>query len=120
MKLYLDDDSASGLLANLLRQARHNVQLPVEAGLAGEDDPVHLTHAIDEGRSLLSHNYRDFENLHNLIRKAQGHHPGILLVRKENNPKRDLSSRHIVRAIGKLLASGIPIGDQEIILNHWR
>jgi hypothetical protein len=58
MRLYLDDDSASALLARLLRQAGHDVQLPVEVGMSGEDDPVHLAHAIREGRVCLSHNHR--------------------------------------------------------------
>jgi hypothetical protein len=41
-------------------------------------------------------------------------------VRKDNNPKRDLNDRGIVRAIGKLLASGLPLTDELHILNHWR
>lgn len=41
MRLYLDDDIASALLAKLLRQAIHDVQLPLEAGMAGAPDPVH-------------------------------------------------------------------------------
>jgi hypothetical protein len=120
MKLYLDDDSASALLARLLRQAGHDVQLPVDCGMAGEDDPVHLTHAIREDRACLSHNHRDFENLHNLIIVAQGQHPGIFVVRKDNNPKRDLTDRGIVRALAKLLAAGVPIPDQFTVLNQWR
>jgi hypothetical protein len=39
MRLYLDDDSASSLLTRLLRQAGHDVRLPSEVGMAGEDDP---------------------------------------------------------------------------------
>lgn len=36
MKLYLDDDSASPLLAKLLGQAGHDVQSPADVGLSGE------------------------------------------------------------------------------------
>jgi hypothetical protein len=36
MKLYLDDDSASKLLAILLTQAGHDVQIPKDVGLAGK------------------------------------------------------------------------------------
>ena len=50
MKLYLDDDSASALLARLLAQASHDVQVPADAGLSGDDDPVHLGHAIQDDR----------------------------------------------------------------------
>jgi hypothetical protein len=71
------------------------------------DDPVHLGYAVHSNRILLSHNHRDFENLHNLVMIVGGHHPGILVVRRDNNPKRDLDERGIVRAIGKLVAAGV-------------
>jgi D-serine dehydratase len=80
MRFYLDDDTAYPLLARLLRQAGHDVELPADAGIAGSDDPVHLTHAIDTDRSCISQNYRDFENLHNLVMRSGGHHPGIFIV----------------------------------------
>jgi hypothetical protein len=117
MKLYLDDDSTAAKLVALLR---HDVQTPADAGIAGEDDPVHLTYAVLQDRVLLSHNYRDFEQLHDLVMAVQGHHPGILVVRKDNDPKRDLTTRGIVRAIAKLFASGIPVADAYHILNPWR
>ncbi len=120
MRLYLDDDSASGLLARLLRQAGHDVQVPADAGTAGEHDPVHLTHATREGRVCLSRNYDDFEELHHLILAVGGHYPGLFVVRQDNNPKRDLTDSGIVKAIRKLLAAGAPIADQLIILNQWR
>jgi uncharacterized protein (DUF433 family) len=39
MRLYLDGDSASALLTRLLRQAGHDVRVPSEVGMAGDDDP---------------------------------------------------------------------------------
>lgn len=78
MRLYLDDDSAAPLLARLLRQAGHDVQMPSAAGLAGEDDPIHPTHAIGENRTLLTGNYGDFLNLHNLVMKARDIIPEFL------------------------------------------
>jgi hypothetical protein len=120
MRLYLDDDSASVLLTRLLRRAGHDVQLPADAGLSGEDDAVHLAHGARQDRILVSYNYRDFENLHDLVAAVGGRHPGILVVRKDNDPKRDLSERGIVRAISKLLSVGVAIANQYIVLNHWR
>lgn len=120
MRLYLDDDIAVPLLAQLLRQAGHDAQLPVDAGMTGKDDAVHLTHAIRENRVCLTKNYGDFANLHNLVLEAKGHHPGILVIREDNDPKRDLTLRGMVIAIGKLLAAGVPMADEYIILNHWR
>jgi predicted nuclease of predicted toxin-antitoxin system len=120
MKLYLDDDNASPLLARLLEQAGHDVQLPTDVGLYGEDDSVHRRHAGLEGRAIITGNHRDFLNLHLLVTNLQGHHPGILVVRRDNDPKRDLNAGGIVRAVRNLLATNIPLRDQVIILNHWR
>jgi hypothetical protein len=120
MRLYLDDDSASALLAALLRQAGHDVQVPADAGTGGKSDPEHLAHAARQTRTLLSKNYRDFELLHDLVMAVQGHHPGILVVREDNDRKRDLKPSGIVRALTRLLASGLPVVDTYHILNHWR
>jgi hypothetical protein len=120
MRLYLDDDSAANLLVQLLRKAGHDVQIPTDVGLAAEADAVHLRHAIHEQRSCLSGNYQHFDDLHQLILEAQGHHPGILIVRKDNDPKRDLKAPGIVRAIEDLLAASVPVADQCVILNQWR
>jgi Domain of unknown function (DUF5615) len=120
MRLHLDDDSADPQLAKLLRNAGHDVAMPQALGISGQAGPVHLTHAILDTRVLLSKNYRDFEYLHNLIIVAKGDHPGILVVRQDNDPKRDLTPRGIVRAIEKLEASGISIESSYQVLNHWR
>lgn len=120
MRLYLDDDSAWPLLARLLRKASHDVQLPGDVGLLGEDDPLHFTYTIEESRLLLTGNHRDFELLHNLVLKAGGHHPGILVVCRDNDPTRDLSARGIVQAIRRLEAAQIEMADGFFILNHWR
>lgn len=120
MRLYLDDDSASILLSRLLAHAGHDVQRPTDVGMVGEDDPVHFVQAIRERRVLLSHNHHDFENLHNLVIYAGGHHPGVLVIRKDNNPKRDLNEKGALRALGKLLAAGVQLTDHLCVLNHWR
>lgn len=120
MRLYLDDDMAAPLLARLLRKAGHDAERPADVGMIGKDDPVHLTHAIEVERVLLTGNCRDFANLHNLVLKAKGHHPGIWVVRRDNDQKRDLSPSGIVMAVQNLCRSGIDIPDNFLVLNHWR
>jgi len=120
MKLYLDDDIAQTLLVRLLRQAGHDVVTPADLGLAGQSDPIHLLQAMREQRAILSHNYDDFRILHEILMEGKGHHPGILIVRKDNNPSRDLKPSGIVRALRNLQSAGVSINDQYIILNHWR
>jgi hypothetical protein len=56
---------------------------------------------------LLTHNYKDFNNLHELVTDAGGHHPGVLVVRRDNDPRKDLSPKGIVPSCR--LASPSPI-----------
>ena len=120
MRLYLDDDTASGVLAQLLAKAGHDVQVPADFGLAGKADPIHLTQAIGDNRVFLSRNYSDFEDLHLLVMKAQGSHPGIVVIRQDNDPTRDLTPKGVVSALRKVEAAGVPIRSEYLILNHWR
>lgn len=59
----------------------------------------------------MSMNHHDFRNLHNLVIRAQGHHPGILVIRKDDDRRRDLSLHGIVQAIANLEASGAKLSD---------
>jgi hypothetical protein len=120
MNLYLDDDSAKAVLVRLLVRAGHQVVTPADAGLVGVSDPRHLIHAVQHGYVLLSRNHDDFEDLHLLIHETNGRHPGILVVRSDNNPSRDMKDRDIVRAIGNLDAAGVAIANEFHVLNHWR
>src|SRR5206468_32193 len=120
MKLYLDEGTIDAALIGLLRRDGHDVETTDEVGMRGESDPVQLVHAITEQRVLLTHNHDDFEDLHDLVIISGGHHLGILIVRRDTDPTRDLSARGIVRAIANLVASGFVMADQCQILNHWR
>jgi predicted nuclease of predicted toxin-antitoxin system len=120
VNLYLDDDTAAGLLAKLLRNAGHDVALPSEIGMAGAPDAAHFARAIRDGRVCMTKNYDDFLLLHALIMQAKGSHPGIVVVRQENNPTRDLTPKGIVAAIRKLETAGVPIANEYIVLNQWR
>ena len=120
MNLYLDDDVADPVLAALLRRAGHDVQLPTDVGLLGGHDAVHWQHAVREKRIIISMNYSDFEPMHHLILETTGHHPGVWVVRKDNDRKRDLTNPGIVRAISKLLTTGSNMVDRYVVLNQWR
>jgi hypothetical protein len=120
MRIYLDEDIASAVLIKLLQNAGHDVAAPGMVGAFGESDAVQLTRAIHEQRACLSRNYKDFEELHALVAEAQGQHHGILIVRRENDPTRDLTPKGIVAAIRKLVAAGVPIANECVVLNHWR
>lgn len=120
MRLYLDDDTVWPHLVRLLRTAGHDVQVPADLGVAGARDSVHLARAVQGGRICLTRNYGDFEALHDLVLAVQGHHPGILVVRRDNDPRRNLRPRDIVRAIANLEAAGYVLNDRYEVLNPWR
>jgi Domain of unknown function (DUF5615) len=120
MRIYLDEDLASGLLAQLLQKAGHDVSTPTATGTLGQADAVQLTCAIHEQRACLTRNFEDFEELHLLIAEAQGHHFEILIVRRDNDPTRDLTPKGIVAALRKLEASAVPVENEYIVLNQWR
>jgi predicted nuclease of predicted toxin-antitoxin system len=120
VRLYLDDDSVDAVLVRLLLNAGHDVLLPADIGVVGSHDANHFKHAIREDRWVLTHNQKDFPFLHQLVIASQGRHPGLLMVRRENNPSRDLKRAGIVRALGNLLAAGVTLADNLHVLNQWR
>jgi len=120
MNIYLDDDSADRRLVAYLQKAGHQVTIPTAAGRAGASDPKHLEYAIGNGLVLLTRNYKDFPDLHDLVLASGGRHPGILIVYAENAPRRDLTPRGIAAAISRLETSTLPLADQLHSVNQWR
>jgi len=104
------------------QRAGHDVEVPSDVGLVGRSDAVHLRYSINSRRSLLSGNHNDFREFHDLIDMASGTHAGILIVRRDNDRRRGLTPRGIIAAISHLLAAGVPVENEFIILNlnHWR
>ena len=120
MNLYLDDNSAKGSLINLLRRAGHQVALPSDFGLSGSPDARHLASCAGQWHVLLTRDHDDFLDLHDLVRATHGRHAGILVVRADNDPARDMKDRDIIRALAHLEAARVPIENEFQILNHWR
>ncbi len=120
MNLYLDEDSAKRSLAGRLAQAGHRVTIPADAGTVGVSDARHLTYTAHHGLVLVTRNHDDFLDLHLLVQETKRHHPGIIVIRFDNDPNRDMKDHHIVRAINKLERSGASIANDLHNLNHWR
>jgi predicted nuclease of predicted toxin-antitoxin system len=121
VRLYIDDDNVDARLLRLLRRSGQDIQVPADVGLAGSSDQVHLAHAIRERRAILTRNYRDFEDLHDLVvSAAKGHHGGILVVRYDNDPRNNMSTGDISRAVPNIENAGVTIADSCHQLNHWQ
>jgi predicted nuclease of predicted toxin-antitoxin system len=120
MNLYLDDNSVKASLVNLLRRAGHQVTLPADLGLAGGSNARHLASCARPPQVLLTRDHDDFLDLHDLVQATNGRHAGILVVRADNDPARDMKDRDIVRALANLETASVPIENEFHILNHWR
>jgi hypothetical protein len=120
MNVYLDDDSAKASLVRQLRRVGHQVATPADSGLTGASDPRHLMHTVQQKLVLLTKNHDEFEDLHLLVQATGGRHPGLLVVRSDNDVSRDMRDRDIVRAIGNLEGAGVSIANEFHVLNHWR
>jgi hypothetical protein len=120
MNLYLDDDSAKSALVARLRREGHRVVVPADVALSGAADPRHLLYAVENGLVLLTRNHDDFLDLHLLVQATHGIHTGIIAIRFDNNPSRDMKDSDIARAIRNLELSGLPTANEFHILNHWR
>ena len=48
---------------------------------------------------MLTRDHEDFADLHDLVMTVGGRHPGILVVRFDNDPQNNLSERGIATAL---------------------
>ena len=120
MKILIDENMSSPVRAARLRAAGHDVVLAGDVGLLSVSDPRVPAWAVGQDRCVLTQDRNDFADLHDLIMACGGHHPGILIVRVDNDPRHNLSDRGIVTALKNLESSGVPIPSQLHVLNHWR
>ena len=107
LAIYLDDCAFSHRLRSLLLDAGHRVQIPAEAipSLTGASDDIHFAHACTTQQAILTYNAADFLQLH----RQHPEHAGILAVYQDNDPAKDMTYADIVRAIGNLEHTGVPI-----------
>ncbi len=120
MRLLLDENMSDPRLAARLRAQGHDPVLATDVGLLSVSDARVMIYAIAQALPVLTRDSEDFEDLHELIMAAGGHHPGILIVQFDNDPRHNLTDRGMATAISKLESSGVPIRDQIHILNQWR
>jgi predicted nuclease of predicted toxin-antitoxin system len=120
MRFLIDENLCDRSLESRLRAQGHDPVLALDVGLLSVVDPRVLIWAIGQGVPVLTRDYEDFEDLHDLIMVAGGHHPGVLAVRFDDDPRHNMSHRAIAIAISKLESASVPILDHIHVLNHWR
>jgi predicted nuclease of predicted toxin-antitoxin system len=117
MKVLLDENLSDPRLAARLRASGHDPILAPDVGLLSATDARLLIFSITQDFPVLTRDSEDFEDLHDLVISAAGHHAGILIVRFDNDPRHNLTDRGIATAVGKLESSGIPVRDRIHVLN---
>jgi predicted nuclease of predicted toxin-antitoxin system len=95
MRLLLDENMSDRRLAMRLRAQGHDPILAPEVGLVSATDARVLLWAITQALPVLTRDAEDFTDLHDLIMAAGGHHPGVLVVRFDNDPRHNLTDRGI-------------------------
>jgi predicted nuclease of predicted toxin-antitoxin system len=111
---------SSSRLAVRTRSAGHDVVLATDVGLTSVSDARVLAWAVAQSRPVLTRDHEDFADLHDLVVAVGGHHPGILVVRFDNDPRHNLTERAIATALENLESSGMAVADGIHVLNHWR
>jgi predicted nuclease of predicted toxin-antitoxin system len=120
LRILIDENMSSRRLAARLLAAGHDVVLAADEGLLSVTDARVFAAAIGAGRLVLTRDHSDFADLHDLIQAAGGRHPGILIVRFDNDPRHNLSESGIERALAKIEAPGAELASTIHVLNHWR
>jgi len=120
MKILIDENLSSVRLASRLQNQGHHPVLASDVGLLSVPDPRVLIFAVSQDLPVVTRDSDDFEALHDLVMVVGGHHPGILIVRFDDDPRNNLTERGIATAVSKLESSGVPTRDGIHVLNHWR
>ncbi len=120
MRILIDENLSSLRLAARLQAQGHSPILAGDVGLLSVTDPRVLIFAVTQALPVLTRDSEDFEDLHDLVMVVGGHHPGILIVRFDDDPRNNLTERGIATALSKLESTGVPIRDRIHVLNQWR
>ena len=94
---------SSRRLAARLQSAGHDVVLATDVGLVSVADARVPAWAVAQDRPVLTRDHEDFTALHDLVVAVSGHHPGILVVRFDNDSRHNLTERAIAIALGTRL-----------------
>ena len=100
MRVLIDENMSSRRLAARLQAVGHDVVLASDVGLVSVGDARVLAWAVARDRPVLTRDHEDFADLHDLVVAVGGHHPGILVVRFDNDPRHNLTERALRRRLG--------------------
>ena len=79
VRFYLDED-VPAQLAKALRQRRIDILTTQEARMAESTDQQQAAFAVERQRAILTHNKRDFINIHRTYIESGKEHWGIIVA----------------------------------------
>ena len=84
IRLYFDEDVSASIVDNL-RQRGFDVLSARDASRLRLDDESQLNYAVTQRRTFLTHNRRDFEQLHLRYLGEQQEHCGIIIAKRRSS-----------------------------------
>lgn len=93
LKIYLDED-VRPILADILRERGYDTISTVDSGMIGSSDNAQMDFAIQEERTILTHNIKDFVQIHRIYQEK---HYGIILSEQ-------ISLKELLRRILRFIA----------------
>ncbi len=113
IKVYLDDNLDNDDLITALRKEGFKVISPRDIGMRHKKDEDHLKCAVFNDAILISYDL-DFQKLaHKII------HKGIIIIRRNNNSKKDMSSKRIVKALKNIETLHLILENKLYYLNQF-
>lgn len=117
LNLLLDEVTQGRILLEKLRRAGHAVKTVSELNLNGRADAIVFAAAQEHRCALMTENCADFVEL---ASQHEGIHFGLILIYKEHDRTRNMSSDDIIRALENLETTEIELKNQIISLNYYR
>jgi predicted nuclease of predicted toxin-antitoxin system len=108
MRFLIDENLSGPRLASRLRAQGHDPVLAGNVGLLSVTDARLMIYSITDGLPVLTQDSEDFEDLHDLVMAAVGHHAGILIVRFDNDRRHNLTDRGLRQRSASLSPRAFP------------
>ncbi|MFZ5518991.1 MAG: DUF5615 family PIN-like protein [Candidatus Zhuqueibacterota bacterium] len=76
------DEDVSVLLVKILQARGFNAITALDSEMLAKDDPEQLAFAVLQGRCILTHNRKHFEEMHSHFLKNNWSHSGIIIANR--------------------------------------
>ncbi len=114
IKIYLDDNLDNDEMIIFLQVNGFEVISPRKIGMSRKQDEEHLKCAILNNSVILTYDH-GFTRLHNKF----SNHSGIIIIFRQNNPKKEMTRTLIVRALKNIIDLNLELKNKIYKLNNF-